>query len=107
MSYTTIIASKPGATTPKIEKRTADSKIFLIDCSPLLCINELVLGDISVSTTILNISDLRTSQGKYIKFRVSGGPTNVPYTDYLINFSVNTTMTNVLTVPVSIRVYSN
>jgi hypothetical protein len=107
MNYTTITASKPGATTPKIEKRTADSKIFLIDCSPLLCTNELVLGDININATVLNISDLRTSQGKYIKFRVSGGPTNVPYTDYLINFSVNTTMTNVLTVPVSIRVYSN
>lgn len=107
MEYTTVIASKPGVAAPRIEKRTSDSKIFLIDCSPLLCTNELVLGNIASNNTALDITEPKTSQGKYIKFRVSGGPTNVPYTDYLINFSVGTTMTNVLTVPVSIRVYSN
>jgi hypothetical protein len=107
MEYTTVTASKPGVVAPRIEKRTSDSKIFLIDCSPLLCTHELVLGDINYTNSALNVSEAKTNQGKYIKFRVSGGPTNVPYTDYLINFSVGTTMTNVLTVPVSIRVYSN
>ena len=107
MDYTTVIASKPGVPAPKIDKRTADSKIFLIDCLPLLCTNEIIFGEVLNDTTPLEISDVKTSQGKYIKFRVSGGPNDVPYADYLINFSVNTTMTNRLTVPVSVRVYSN
>jgi hypothetical protein len=107
MEYTTVLASKPGVVAPRIEKRTADSKIFLIDCQPLLCTNELVFGSVLNNTTPLTLSEVRTSQGKYIKFRVSGGPTNVPYTDYLINFTVNTIMKNILTVPVSIRVHSS
>lgn len=107
MNYTTVAASKPGASVPKIDKRTADSKIFMIDCQPLLCDKELIFGQVLNNTTPLIISEVKTSQGKYIKFRVSGGPTDVPYTDYLIIFTVNTIMQNMLTVPVSIRVYSN
>ena len=107
MNYTIINASKPGTPVPRIDIRVGDSKIFLIDCSTLICTNELIFGNVNNNTTELNLSDKRTSQGKFIKFRVSGGPISVPYADYLINFSVNTTMTNVLAVPVSIRVHSN
>jgi hypothetical protein len=107
MEYTTIPASKPGAPTPKIEKRTRDSKIFLVDCQALLCTNELIYGEVEVSNTTLSITEVQTRQGKFIKFRVSEGPTNVPYADYLINFTVKTSTKNELTVPVSIRVFSS
>lgn len=102
-----VTASKPGMLPPKIEKRTGDNIVCLIDCQSLLGAKELVYGKPDISTTDLNLSEVRTNTGKFIQFRVSGGPTKVPYTDYLIVFTVSTTMKNILTVPVTIRVYSS
>ena len=107
MEYTTILASKPGTPVPKLDKRTDDNKIFMIDCLPILCDKELVRGIVLNGTTPLTITELYAKEGRYIKFRVGGGPTTVPYTDYLINFTVRTSKTNDITVPVTIRVFSN
>lgn len=108
MDHSTVAASKPGTPVPKIEKRTKDSKIFAIDCTSLLSPNEIIFGEVKhneVSTIVL--SEVQSKQGKYVQFRVSEGPVNVPHTDYLINFTVVTSFKNELTVPVSIRVFSN
>lgn len=103
-----VLASKPGTPPAKIEKRTGDSIICYIDCQPLLSDKEIVYGKPLNSASELDISEVKVSSGKLVHFRISGGPTaRVPYTDYSIIFTVNTTFKNVLTVPVTIRVYSN
>lgn len=102
-----VSASKPGVQPPKIEKRTGDSIICLIDCSTLVSTDEVVYGIPTFSNTELEISDNRVISDNIIQFRVSGGPTKVPYTDYSIVFTVNTTLRNVITVPVTIRAYSS
>lgn len=100
-------ASKPGNSPPRADKRTGDSLQIKIDCSILLSDKELLYGIPSLNSSDLVITEVKTSLGKYIQFRVSGGPTKVPYTDYSIIFSVNTIYNNVLTVPITIRAYSN
>lgn len=102
-----ILASKPGVAAPKVEKRTGDSILYQIDCQALLVPKELVYGKPLNSATELQISEVKVASGKLIQFRISGGPTKVPYTDYSIVFTVSTTMKNVLTVPITIRVYSS
>lgn len=107
MDHTTILASKPGVSPPKLEKRTRDSKIFAVDCRGLLSTNEIIFGEVTFNQTTLSVTEVQSREGKFVKFRVSEGPMNVPYADYLINFVVNTSLKNELTIPVSIRVYSN
>lgn len=102
-----VTASKAGIAAPKVEKRTGDSVLYQIDCQSLLSPKEIAYGYPTYSATDLTISEVQVVSGNLIQFRVSGGPTKVPYTDYSIVFTVNTTMRNVLTVPITIRVYSN
>lgn len=107
MEYTTVSASKPGSAAPKIEKRTGDEKIFMVDCSTILNDKEMIR-----TVTVINqpeqlsIEDIRISEAKFIRFKLKGGPTSTPYADYLVNYSVSTTSKNVIVVPVSVRVYS-
>lgn len=102
-----VTASRPGSPVPKIDKRTGDNILCHIDCQSLLSDKELIYGNPAISTTDLFVENIRTTSGKFIQFRISGGPTKVPYTDYSIVFTVNTTMKNVLTVPITVRAYSN
>lgn len=102
-----IAASKPGTSAPKIEKRTGDSIVCLIDCQPILSDKEIVCGTPLNSPSDLEISEVRTVNGKFIQFRISGGPSKVPYTNYPIVFTVNTNLKNTLIVPITVRVYSN
>jgi hypothetical protein len=106
MDYTTVLATKPGTPTVKVEKRTADNKVFQIDCSPLLSNNELVHGEVIVNSPILNITNVSPKLGKYIRFRAEGGPVDVPYADYLVSFLVQTSTNSELSIPINIRVYS-
>ncbi len=106
MDYFTLQASKPGAPAPKTEKRTADSKIIQIDCSSLLAGHEIIFGEPKVTSPTLNIPKVETKLGKFIRFRVEGGPTDIPHMDYLVSFMVQTSTGNELSVPVTIRAYS-
>jgi hypothetical protein len=106
MEYTTLVATKPGQPPVRAEKRTEDKKIFYIDFTPLLNDNELVYGEVSVSNTGLLLEQVQAKQGKYISFKAIGGPSDVPYADYIISFSVKTSALNELSVPIIIRVYS-
>lgn len=107
MNYTTVQAALPGKPTPRIEKRTQDSKIFLIDCNTILTPNELITGNIEAdSPQNVVVSEARSRQGKYIQFRLSGGPQNMPFAEYNIKFMVTTTMNNAYTVPVLAKVFS-
>jgi hypothetical protein len=106
MDYTTIIATKPGTSPPKAEKRTDDSKIFQIDCTPLLNDNELIHGKVTVNSPVLVIKNAMPKLGKYVRFKAEGGPVDIPYSDYLISFIVNTSIGSELSIPISIRVYS-
>ena len=105
-SYISIIATKPGNAPPKIEKRTADSRVFELECTPLLSNNELVYGEVRVDSPVLKITELKPKLGKYVRFRVEGGPTDIPHEDYKITFMIQTSSGNELSVPVTIRVYS-
>ena len=107
MNYTTVQAALPGKPSPKIEKRTADSKIFLVDCNTLLTPNELITGEILVQTPpAVVVTEARSRQGKFVQFRLSGGPQNMPFAEYALKFVVSTTMNNSYTVPVQAKVYS-
>lgn len=102
-----VLASKPGEAPVKLVKRTADIKYFEIDLQPILSNKELAFGKPSFNNVDITIEDNRIISGKILKFKVSGGPLNVPHTDYSVVFTINTTFNNVITLPVSIRVYSN
>lgn len=107
MNYTTVKATKPGQAPAKLEKRTGDSKIFLLDCTDLLSQGEMVFGIPSVTVKDLSVTELRTRQGRYIQFRCSGGPTGLPFMDYQLKFVVTTTLDNTLSVPLTLKVYSD
>lgn len=108
MNYITIQASKPGVASPKIEKRTSDSRIYWVDCSALLAPGEMIYGEIThKSNPELLITDARTREGKFLQFKVGGGPTTMPFVEYSVRFNVGTTAENIVSVPVSIKVYSD
>lgn len=107
MAYLTVTASKPGVSPPKVEKRTSDSIVMQVDVSSILNTNEVIHGEVvAVHPSDLVISEKKPVLGKFIRFRVEGGPINVPYTDYTIKFSVKTSNSNLLQIPVTIRAYS-
>lgn len=107
MNYTTVTAALPGKPIPRIEKRTQDSKIFLVDCNALLTPNELITGEILVTVpTGVVVEQTRSRQGKFIQFRLSGGPPVAPFAEYNLKFLVATTMNNAYTVPVLAKVFS-
>jgi hypothetical protein len=106
MDYTTILATKPGQAPAKAEKRTGDSKMFAIAVAPLLTDKEVIYGTPTFSApSPLLVSDVRTKGGKFIIFRAQGGPTGIPYSDYLVSFSVTTSSGSVISVPVTVRAY--
>lgn len=101
-----INAPRPSENPPVIEKRTEDSRKYIISCNNILEPNELIYGSVSFNTHInLIITNVRARQGKNIEFRVSGGPIGGKFTDYLVSFIVNTTIGNTLKVPINVRVY--
>lgn len=107
MIHHIILATKPGVAPPKVEKRTGDSKTYAIDCSALLVSGELVIGPvITTSPPTLVITEARCREGKYVLFKVAGGPFNTPFVDYNVTFKVTTSITNTLEVPITVRVYS-
>lgn len=107
MNYTTVKATKPGSPPAKLEKRTGDSKIFLLDCGDLLSQGEMVMGVPTAAVKDLVISEVRTRQGRYVQFRAAGGPVGMPFVDYHIKFVVATTLDNTLSVPVVLKVYAD
>lgn len=108
MNYITIPASKPGAPAPKLEKRTSDERTYWIDCSTLLAPNELICGQVTHKCSEeLNIPHSRTRQGRYLEFKVCGGPTTMPFVEYQVRFNVDTTNNNVVSVPLVLKVYSD
>lgn len=108
MNYITLSASKPGVPAPKLEKRTSDTRTYRIDCGPLLAPGEMISGNIThKSNPELVITEARTRQGRYLQFKVSGGPQTMPFVEYPVRFNVDTTADNNISVPVSIKVYSD
>jgi hypothetical protein len=102
-----VIATKPGTAPPKVEKRTFDAKVFQIDCSPLLGEHELVHGEVIVNSPPgIVITNVTPILGKYVRFKAEGGPTDIPYSEFLIHFIVQTSMGSDLSIPINIRVYS-
>ena len=107
MDYITVAAPKPGQVIPRIDKRTADIRIFQIDCQPLLGDNELITGNIVPTVPeVLKVDEILPKLGRYIVFKLSGGQTDLPYADYTLSFLVVTTYDNQISVPVLVRVYS-
>lgn len=108
MNYTTIKASKPGQPVPKLEKRTSDSKIFWVDCSDLLNLGEMIYGEpVVTNQPEIQVTERTTKLGKYIQFRATGGSTDMPFMDYQLKFLVNTTLNNTLSVPITLKVFSD
>jgi hypothetical protein len=104
-------ASKPGQPAVRVDKRTGDELVFEIDCSDLLTdTRHILFGKATVSHAPdipINIVDARAKQGKYLSFKAVGGPTIVPYVDYLVHFSLSRTDGSKLSIPVTIRCYSH
>jgi hypothetical protein len=105
-----IKAPKPGQVAPRFDKRTEDELVFEIDCSELLPDNlNRFFGKAKVTEPIgspISITKSKIRQGKYLTFVVEGGPTDVPYSDYSIHFTINCTNGSKITVPVVLRCYS-
>ena len=107
MDYITVAASRPGAAPPKIEKRTRDSRLFEVDCTSILVDNELIVGAVTCAAPVaLTVSDIRSRRGKSIIFRVSGGPVTTVSIDFSVLFTIHTSTSNVLEVPVIIKAFS-
>jgi len=102
----TVLVSKPGTPPPKVEKRTADMSVFQIDCFSILNTNEIIHGTVEINSPVLNVTDAKAKLGRYVRFKVEGGPKDVPYSDYLISFVVNTSVGSKLSIPINVRVYS-
>lgn len=108
MNYITVNSSKPGTPPPKLEKRTNDSRIYWLDCSAMLAQGELITGVIEYKCSDeLIINEYRTKKGRYVQFRISGGPTDMPFIEYPVRFSVSTTAGNIISVPLTLKVYSD
>lgn len=106
-NYITVVATKPGSPPPKVEKRTGDSRLFLIDCSPLLTQNELISEKPTASVPIaLTITDIVSRGGKSVLFRIEGGPTTTPSVEYPMVIRIRTSFSNIIEVPITIKVYS-
>jgi len=105
-NYITILATKPGTPPPRVDKRTEDSRVFQLECTPLLSNNELVYGEVRAISPVLKITELKPKLGKYVRFRVEGGPKDIPHEDFLVNFIIQTSSGNELSVPITIRAYS-
>ena len=107
ISYITVIATKPGTQPPRVEKRTEDSRVFQLDCLPILADGEIIYGKVKASSPGLKVSELKSKLGKYVRFRVEGGPdVTIPHEDYMVVFKVQTSSDNELAVPVIVRAYS-
>lgn len=106
MEFLTVVATKPGSPPVKLEKRTGDSKVFQVDCTPLLSNNEVIHGSVTVDSSTLIITEAAPKLGKYIRFKATGGPSDIPHADYTVSFTVHTSNNSELIVPVNIRVYS-
>jgi hypothetical protein len=110
VSYIVVTATKPGTAPPRVEKRTEDSRVFQIDCLPILADGEIVYGKVKEAKTtnsVLKVSELKSKLGQYVRFRVDGGPdTTIPHEDYLIVLKVSTSSGNELAIPVTVRAYS-
>lgn len=102
-----ILATKPGSPPAKVEKRTYDSRVYSVDCDPLLSKGEVIFGAPDYNSKApLEITDARTKGGRYLEFRATGGPTNVPFVDTTISFELKTSNASTIVVPVTIRTYS-
>jgi hypothetical protein len=53
-NYITLLATLPGSLPPKVEKRTEDSRVYQLDCTPLLIGNEVVHGNLKFPILNLN-----------------------------------------------------
>lgn len=108
MEHQTVPASKPGQPPVRIDKRTLDSKFFLVDLSPLLANKEEVYGAAiaHVPPGNLVVDSSVAKNKKFLLVKLSGGPVNIPYEDYATQFQVKTTSGSTIAVPVLIRVYS-
>lgn len=108
MNYISISAAKPGSPVPKLEKRTNDVRTYWLDCKDLLALGEMVCGPTeAVSVDDIQISEVRTREGRYVQFRASGGPTDMPFIEYKLRFNVTTTAQNIISVPLILKVYSD
>lgn len=105
--FITLTASKPGSSPPKVEKRSGDSRLYMVDCSALLTQNELIIGKpTAVAPVALTISDIKSKRGKSIVFRVEGGPATTASVEYLVTIKIRTTVTNLLEVPILVKAYA-
>jgi hypothetical protein len=100
------IASLPGAAAPKIAKRAADDRVYLIDCRPLLRRFELLSQVLDVQAPGLSVSAQRPRSGAFLEVRVAGGtvPTGQPHKDHTLSASLRTSM-GVIGITVDFRVY--
>ncbi len=110
MDYITVPASIPGHSGPKLEKRTKDSRTFQIDCSNLLMPSEVIAGGVVGEITpagSVEITDVRSRQGKFVAFRLQGGPDGNPaYSDHTISITFKTSKQNVLEAVAQLRVHA-
>lgn len=108
MEHQIVQATKPGQPPLKLEKRTHDAKFFQIDLTNLLAAKEDVYGIATVNNPneLLTVESAQARQKKFLLIKLAGGPTGVPYEDYQLHFEVNTTSGSVISVSVSVRVYS-
>jgi hypothetical protein len=98
--------TKPGSPVLKLEQRLGESISYTIDCSDILSTSEIIFGVPEISHTALNISNYKTSQGKFIKFTAEySDPLSTPYMDYAIQFKTVTSFGSTKVVPITIRVY--
>ncbi|HOU64456.1 MAG TPA: hypothetical protein PK861_00290 [Thermomonas sp.] len=100
------IATPPGAAAPKIAKRSADDRLYLIDCRPLLRRFELLSQVLDVQAPGLSVSLQRPRSGVFLEVRVAGGtvPTGQPHKDHALSASLRTSQGTVA-VAVDFRVY--
>jgi hypothetical protein len=110
VSYIVVTATKPGTPPPKVEKRTDDSRVFQIDCQPILADGEIIYGkvkEVKSTNSVIKVSELKSKLGHLVRFRVEGGPdTTLPHEEYLIVLKVSTSSGNELAIPVTVKAYS-
>ena len=68
------VAAPAGKPAPRVIKRPAEDRLFLIDCAPLLRQHELLVA-VTACDSALPV-EARTRRGRYVELRV--GPSAAP-----------------------------
>lgn len=92
-----VIIKPAGNAAPRVDKRAAESIVYLLDCRELLEPNEIINGTKLYSEQQgIAITDIRSRQGTMIEVRVDNSPlaSTSQYTDFTVTVEFTTIFKN-------------